>query len=172
MIELMSIVALVIPLFFVSLLIDEYNEIIFEKYRFRYFALRDRLALLVVKGDLEEDSWEFEKIVDTINFHIGAVEAMSIERIVTLLIEHHTSPEEERKVRIINNRISNIEVRAIMEEFMSITSSLLYRNSRVQIKFVTLISKLFGEGSVKRIKTPKLALQKIQDRKDALAKAA
>ncbi len=175
MIELLNLVVLLFFLYFVSVLIGKYNEMIFDRYRFRYFALRDRLALLVVKGELKEDSWEYKKLVDTINFHISTVETMSIERIVSLLVQYHTSPEEERNVRLIKKNIKNEEVLRIMGDFMETTASLLARNSRAQIRLVSLIHRFFGKNSPKRmhgLEKPEVALKKINDHREALAIAA
>ena len=160
MIGLLNLVILLFFLYFISVLISKYNEMIFDKYRFRYFSLRDRLALLVIKGELEEDSWEYKKLIDTINFHISTVETMSIERIVHLLIQYHTSSEEERNVRLIKKNIKSVEVLRITDDFMETTASLIARNSRAQIKLASLIHRVFGKDSSKEmhgLERPELA---------------
>ncbi len=87
-------------LYILFIQISEYNELELTKFRFRFFALRDRLALLVATGKLAEDSWEYQHIVAVLNYHISAVETMSVMRVVDLLVQYHTSPEEERQVQL------------------------------------------------------------------------
>ncbi len=125
---------LLIVLYFAAQQIKLYNEIMLDKYRFRYFSLRDRLALMVINGDLEEDSWEYKKIVDTLNYHIKSVETMSIDHIVSMIAKYHTSPEEQRTVRIIEKRVKNEAILQLMVEFFSVTRQVLWRNSRTQIR--------------------------------------
>ncbi len=100
MIFIVNLIILVFFLYIVAVQIQQYNNIISDKYRFRYFALRDRLALLVANNEIQEDSWEYQKIIDTINFHISAVETMSIEKLMSVLIEFHTSQEEARRIKL------------------------------------------------------------------------
>lgn len=171
MVFIVNIAILAFILFIVATQIQKYNQIVFDKYRFRYFALRDRLAMLVVNNKLEEDSWEYQKVVDTINFHISTTEGVSINKIISLLIEYHTSPEEERKVRIIKKKVEHPEVLEIMAEFMEVTASLLERNSRTQIALLKRFSKKQKSRHSKdmgSITSHKLALDKVLSYRDEL----
>ncbi len=168
MIFLMNLVIILAVLYIVSVQISKYNEIIFKKYRFKYFSLRDDLAMLVVSGKIKEESWEYQQLIDTINFHIQTIESMSINKIIAMLVEYHTSPEEERKVRIIKKKIKHTEVISIMAEFMDVTSQLLERNSKMQIKFFSSFNK---KASTKPITSHKVALDKVNARKHLLNRA-
>lgn len=123
--------------------IREYNELIRTKFRFRFFALRDRLAMLVVSGKLAEDSWEYRCIVDTLNFHISAVDTMSIMRIIDVLVTYHTSSEEEQQVKLLSRRVAEKDVARIVVDYMSITYALIKRNSRVQMALIRCVRPFF-----------------------------
>src|SRR3954451_8770219 len=86
-------------LFVISTQISLHNELSSERFRFRYFELRDRLAMMVVKGKISEDSWEYKNIVDSLNFHINAVETMTIWKMVSVLTAYHMSPDGERRAK-------------------------------------------------------------------------
>lgn len=138
-------------LYVMFLQIREHNELRFTSYRFRYFALRDQLAMLVVRGKLKEQSWEYKHIVSTINFHISAVETMSIIHLVTMLIRHHASSEEQQQVRVLRRHIDDPEVARIMVQYMETTMDLIRRNSRVQMFLVSIASRLLDRfGSCAR----------------------
>lgn len=166
-----NLLLLVVVLYVLAVQIDKYNHIIFDKYRFRYFELRDKLAMLVIDGKLDENSWEYQKIVSAINFHIKTIETVSINKIISLLIQYHTSPEEERKVRIIQKKTEHPEVIEIMAEFMDVTVSLLKRNSKMQIKMLDVICKTEKKAHKKELRpiaSHKLALDKLTSYRDDL----
>lgn len=127
---------------FVSAAIGFYNQIIIDRYRFRYFALRDRLSCLVVKGRLAENSWEYQCIVDVLNFHIKTVETMSIRKIVETLADFHTSDDEQRNVKKMKTADIDKEVLEVLSAFFHTTSSLLRRNSRVEIAILNFLERL------------------------------
>lgn len=166
-----------IVLYFFFLLIREYNDLVFTRYRFRYFALRDELAMLVMRGRIKEDSWEYQCIVSAINFHISAVETLSMIRVVSMLIAYHTSPEEKRQFAVLARRIEDPDLMAIMLRYMDTTYDLLVRNSRWQIRFIDVSKKLLGcVGSAARpkheiVENPREALKTIETNKSALQAA-
>lgn len=175
----LNLILLTFVVYILALQVSRYNQIIFDKYRFRYFAIRDQLAMLVVKGEIEEDSWEYRQIVDSINFHIKTIESVSINKIINVLIEYHNSSEEERRVRVIKKKVENEEVRKIMADFMSITSTLLERNSKMQIRVLRHLSKMRRRKNVKNfsiIVNHKKAVEKVNrykaDFKDGFTKVA
>ncbi|TYT73161.1 hypothetical protein [Desulfobotulus mexicanus] len=141
MIFLGNLLILIFVLYVFALQIDRYNKIIMDQYSFKYFELRDRLAMLVIHGELEEDSWEYKDIIKTINFHINAIETMSVSRIISSLVAYHTSSDEDKKVEIIKKSVDNPEVLEVMAEFMNTTALLLERNSKVQIKILQWLLK-------------------------------
>jgi len=152
-------------LYLFAIQVSKYNGILLDKYRFSYFALRDRLALLVMQGKLDEESWEYEKIVNAINFHIQATERVSIHKIIAILVAYHTSPEEERKVKAMLKRTDNQDVVKIMIDYFDTTASLLKRNSRMQMWF---IKTLIAHGRAARSKK----LHPIVDHQEAYNKVS
>jgi len=156
-------------LFVISTQISLYNELSSERFRFRYFELRDRLAMMVVKGKISEDSWEYKNIVDSLNFHINAVETMTIWKMVSVLTAYHMSPDAERRAK--QRKIENEEVRRLMFDFLCVTKDLIRRNSRAQIKVI----EYFNTRNVKpkpvvrhTVSKPIEVIDRIQDRMNAL----
>ena len=150
--ELVSLLIGTMILYAIFVHIREYNELIRAKFRFRFFALRDRLAMLVVTGKLAEDSWEYQHIVSTLNFHISAVEKMSIMRVVDLFVSYHTSPKEEQRVKLLSKRIEHKDVAQIVVDYMSVTYDLIKRNSRIQITLIRTVGRLlrsFGSTTLR-----------------------
>jgi hypothetical protein len=177
MLILTSMLFAIFILYVIYIQLREYNEISIAKYRFKYFALRDQLAMLVVEGKLNENSWEYEHIIGTINFHIGATETMSIMRILDMLMKYHTSAEEEREVQILEKKVDNQEIAAIVAECMSITFDLIRRNSRVQIFLIMIakyvLIKICGTKKVPKheiILNPNKVLSKLKERKSSFEK--
>jgi len=166
-------------LYIMFLWLREYNELKITKYRFKYFALRDELAMLVINGKLEENSWEYKHIISTINFHINATESMSIMRVVDLLIRYHTSSEEEKEIEFLEKRVDNEEMASIIAKYMSITIELIKRNSRTQIYLIRIakyfLEKICGTAKLPKhaiIPNPNQALSKLDARKISFEKKA
>jgi len=159
-----NLVLLLVIFYFVAIQIEKYNQVILAKYRFSYFALRDRLAMLVIEGKLKEDSWEYDEIVAAINFHIKAVEDISIQKLAVALIRFHNSPEEKRYVKSIQKGPANEALSGIMGDYLDLTYRLLLRNSNMQMKLVRLVAKIGGVIS----STNSEAFNIMKDRKKAL----
>lgn len=138
---LFSIIFATMLLYIVSLQITFYNEIVRDKYRFRYFALRDELAMLVINNVIEEDSWEYKQIIDTLNFHIQAVDEVSLFRIVRMLSDYHINGANVATVRKMKKKITDEQVAGVLVEFFALTKSLLHRNSKVQMAIVEAFMK-------------------------------
>ncbi|ASQ90114.1 hypothetical protein CHL67_03495 [Prosthecochloris sp. GSB1] len=136
---LLNLIILVMIFYGISVLIGRCNEVMFDEYRFKYFALRDKLALMVVDGKISEGSVEYKFLINAINYHIKTVETVSMIRVIELLVRYHNSPEESREVSMITRKVENVDSLAIVLEFMRLSNSLLYRNSRVQMKALDLL---------------------------------
>jgi hypothetical protein len=132
-------------LYLLALQINKYNEIVFDKFRFRYFALRDRLAMLVVNGELDENSWEYKQLIDTFNFHISATETMSIKKIARIMSDYHSSNIEERKVRLLKKNVGSQAVLKIVVDFMDVTYQLLESNSHMHLRFLRFMRRTRGK---------------------------
>lgn len=145
----------VLYIFFMQ--ICESNDLTRTKFRFRYFALRDRLAMLVATGRLKEDSWEYQHIVETLNFHISAVEHLSIFRIVEVLANYHLSSKEERQVKKLSKKIDDNDVAKIVVEYMETTYDLINRNSRAQIFLMKILGRYLQKSKAAESRAGKIA---------------
>lgn len=161
-------------LYFLFLQIREDNELTRTKFRFRFFALRDRLAMLVAAGKLKEDSWEYQHIVETLNFHISAVERLSIFRIVDVLANYHLSSKEEKQVKLLSKKIDDHDVAMVVVGYMETTYDLINRNSRIQIALVRVIGKFLRKTNAPQSRagsiatTPDRALSTIRSHQSEL----
>lgn len=181
MITLINLIILTLIIYTFSVQIGTYNSLIFEIYRFRYFSIRDRLALLVIHGEIEEQSWEYKHIIDAINFHIKTTENMSINNIIRLLVEYYNSPSESKAVDMIHRKIDNEEIMKIMDEFFDITSAILKRNSWMQLRALTVIlsmknrlnifdkPEILRMPEVKFMRDSKSALENIKNIRNSLS---
>ncbi|RVU47055.1 hypothetical protein [Rubrivivax rivuli] len=155
--------------------IDEYNKLIITKFKFRFFALRDRLALLVVYKGLAEDSWEYKETVKALNFHISSTEKLSLMRLIEVFSDYHTSPEEERKVERYSRKVDREDVREVLTDFFMTTHSLIRRNSRAQIACILFLSgaiRMFHKEPSAELKeavpNPAHALNALQSHSNAM----
>lgn len=160
----------VLYIFFLQ--IRESNELNRTKFRFRYFALRDQLAMLVATGKIKEDSWEYKNIIQTLNFHINSVESLSFLRVVEVIAKYHLSSKEERQVRQLSKKVDNKEVAKILFCYLETTSDLIRRNSRLQILLVRVIGRFLRIMKMKNSSAdatmPDRALSKIKSHKAEL----
>ncbi|MFA7242413.1 MAG: hypothetical protein WC091_20050 [Sulfuricellaceae bacterium] len=160
-------------LYILFLQIRESNELTRTKFRFRYFALRDRLAMLVAAGRLKEDSWEYQHIVETLNFHISAVERLSLSRITDVLADYHLSSKEEQQVKVLRNKIGDKDVAKIVVDYMETTYDLINCNSRVQIALMRVIEQYLRNENAPQSRveaiatTPNRALSTIRSHQNA-----
>lgn len=147
-----------VVLYIVFMMIREAGELTRTRFKFKYFALRDELAMLVATGKLKEDSWEYKHIIDTLNFHISAVEKLSMMRIVEMFAEYHLSHEERLRVRMMSRRVDHKEVAKIVVGYMETTYELIRRNSRAQIALVRLASLVLGRKPSTKARATGLAV--------------
>lgn len=155
--------------------IKEWNKLKITEYQFRFFALRDRLCMLVAFEGLPEKGWEYKQISSTLNYHIQTSERMSIMWIVRRLAEFHASDDEDKRVQIYTKKIEREDLRLLLVEFMQTSYELLSRNSRGQLFLIALYAKVFNRdramGEKKVFPNPAPALRAITSHKLALSAA-
>lgn len=139
---LLSLLILAVWLYVLFLQLDAYSTLINTKFRFSFFALRDKLALLVCNGQINEKSWEYKYVIDALNYHISAVERLSIVEVVEAFIEYHTSPDEDHAIQRLNRTADNDAVKAILVEYMQTVHCMIVRNSRWQFRFIRIAAAL------------------------------
>lgn len=155
-------------LYIVFLQIRESNELTRTNFRFRYFALRDQLAMLVATGKIKEDSWEYKNIIQTLNFHISAVERLSLFRVVEVISKYHLSSQEERQIKQLSKKIDDKEVAKILFCYLQTTFDLIKRNSRMQILFVRVIGWFLHERKMGNKVDATRALSRIKSHQEEL----
>lgn len=170
-----GLIVLFITTYFIFLIIDQYNKMICTRYKFKFFTLRDELALLVMQGKIDENSAEYNDVVHILNFHISAVEKMSITRVISLLINKYSNDENFKKASVKVKQIDNKEVAKIMWKYMDVTYNLIGRNSRIQIfilKAISLVLKKLknSEKTLNKMNTinPEKALNNIKASREIL----
>lgn len=147
MTTLMSLLIVVFFLYVLFLQIDTYNKLVNTNFRFRFFALRDRLAMLVCTGDIKENSWEYKYIIDALNYHVSAVEHLSIVDVIEALVQFHTSQNEDQAFRRFRKTSDNKEVKLILDDYMRTVQRMIQRNSRWQVRFIRVaahIARIIG----------------------------
>ena len=73
--NVLSLLVIVAFLYVLFLQIDAYNNLVTAKFRPKFLALRDRLAVLVCTGAIKESSWEYKYVIDALNYHCGRCHA-------------------------------------------------------------------------------------------------
>jgi len=146
-ITLINIIVLMMILYVFSVQISLYNELVFNQYRFKYFAIRDQLALLVIDGEIEEQSWEYQDIINVINYHINNTENMSIHNRIRL-IKCYNQPQDSQVFCMVKRKISHPKVMEIMIDFFDTTSAIIKRNSGMQLKVIQFLLSMKKKPSL------------------------
>jgi hypothetical protein len=69
-----------------------------DKARFRLFALRDRLAILAMKGEVEFKSEEYDLMMRLLNKSIKTLGTFSVVSFVRSMTSNHRDQERESKI--------------------------------------------------------------------------
>ncbi len=118
----------------------------FMEYRFRYFALRDRLGHLAATGVIGEDSDPYRLLVTTLNYYIRRTERIDLFYFVRSFISWEADPEHRRRMSelVQECRVSHPEVSDIMHEFERLTLHIVMRHS-------SIVSIMSGVQAVARL---------------------
>lgn len=174
--QLLTAFLLLLAIVYVAFIqIDAYNALKAEKFRLRFFAIRDELALLVCQGSLKEDSWEYKYIIDALNFHISVVERLSIVEVAEAFLRIHSSTDENKVFERFTATADREDVKLILGEYMEVVRQMLLRNSKWQIRAVTLVKQFLdrakvdiSDGAKSAVLNPKPALAAIEHHKSQL----
>jgi hypothetical protein len=166
-------------LYVAFLQIDAYNTLVVAKFRFRFFAIRDKLAMLVCDGSLSENSWEYKYLIDALNFHISVVETLSIVEIAERLVQFHTSPSEDKAFERLKKTVDKPVVKEVLVEYMTTVYSVLERNSKWQARVIKIAISIIAvvkwnppSVAAQTIVNPAPALRVIDQHRVAFATAA
>jgi len=150
MTHLLSLLAMTIVLYGLDMLIREYNVLVLTRFRFRYEALRDELAMRVVRGQLAEDSWAYRHIVAAINHHLHALETMSTTEVLRRLIAYHTSADAGTTAAGLVEHGDDPAIKRLLVRYVVITQDLLLRVGRCQIALAKLTRRPLAPAARKR----------------------
>jgi hypothetical protein len=159
----------------IAIQISKHNRLTLNEFQYKYYELRDRLAMLVVNGQLDENSWEFNHLVNTINYHISVIDTVSFSRMLPVLSKYHASPGEARQVKIIKKKIDHPDVIELLADFFDVTANLIKYNSRMQLKIAQIFvnrAKLLKHTFVNRAKLLKQTLEYRDELRGALKRPA
>jgi len=78
-----------------------------NKYRFRLFELRDSLALLAMRGEIEEKSDEYITLMSMLNKAVNETNKFKAVKFLRFLIEVKKNKELQRKLNDIVGKISS-----------------------------------------------------------------
>ncbi len=132
------VVAVVVIAYTLSILISQYRNYLEMKCKFRYFALRDDLAMLVMYGDMNEDSSEYQGLVDVINYHICAMDQITFAaKISAFMKASQMTLDTADEIKVGDER-----VRAIMFRLLENTASVIHMNSWFELWLVKLLVSL------------------------------
>ncbi|MEW8232073.1 MAG: hypothetical protein AB2745_17235 [Candidatus Thiodiazotropha endolucinida] len=145
---LVSILAVLVVLHTLSLLIKKYHEYLDIKFTYRYYAIRDRLANLVLQGKLDEKSNEYSGLIDVINYHIYSLEKITLTAKLNAILE-----ASDRTLQTANDlSLENEGVRRIVRDLLSNTDAVIRRNSKFEISLLkTFKFLLSASGKTSRI---------------------
>ena len=95
----------------------------FDKYRFRLFAIRDRLSLLVMRGVIKENSNEHITLLKLLNGAIESTETFKVTVFIRYVVYVSKNPEIKRRLeRMYSTLKSNGDQTRDYAEFASCVS--------------------------------------------------
>ncbi len=119
-----------------------------EEYRYRLFECRDRLFLLVAKGELSEDSLLFEETSRMINTLIPKVEKFTLKLFVKsyLRADERNFSDEARTERFLNElSAAPAPVRNVITDFFRAVMMILH-DSSILLRVILRLRFLFDRN--------------------------
>lgn len=116
---MLNIISLIFALLFICCVIRRYrNDYLNLKYRFKFYALRDKLREQVIKEKINKNTWTFEYIDCTLSKIVNDLSNMSIYKIVLLNKIHKRDNRFISFKRHLTVALAkDNEIRLIYEEF-------------------------------------------------------
>ncbi|MBF0131802.1 MAG: hypothetical protein HQL75_04340 [Magnetococcales bacterium] len=116
----------------------------FDRDRFRFFALRDRLALLVMKGQIPEHSLEHRILCRLLNGAIQSTGTFEIMQFLRFIANWSSDQKAQRDVDKVLNHMrgyENVEYRKIVRETFELTSQMFKRDTWLLFRVIYPILK-------------------------------
>lgn len=108
---------------------SKYRAAKFMEYRFKYFALRDRLGHLATNGILPPESRAYKQMVGMLNAHIRYTERIDLVSFAQGIVRY-TQHEHQKSVEELIQTAGEIpELKEIVEDSVLLTIGIIRRHS-------------------------------------------
>lgn len=130
-------------------MIDSYRYYLNQKHRFRFFALRDDLTMLVMSGKIDQNDREFIVLRDCLNCAINVTGDLSIREHFGALIAVNQDGSERCEVGVPIH-FSSDETRTIAARYYENMIAIVSKNSWFEIYLVgAIVYCLMAIGAAK-----------------------
>jgi hypothetical protein len=101
-----------------------------EKYKYRLYALRDRLIFLLANGKLSEQSLVFEAFYEALVMSIGLTTELNVYGLIQASVAAKTAIQKQKAERL-QDAIDHSDpaVRAFVNEFAAVMMDIMMKNS-------------------------------------------
>ncbi len=113
--------------------------------RFRLYRLRDRLSIVAMRGELDEDSEEYLTLLALINSSIKATESFKVTDFLKFVFYMHNDEALHEKIKRIKSNLDKTdhhEYCRIASDYFSVMHEILRSDTRV-LRFVFFPTMLF-----------------------------
>lgn len=110
------------------------RPVLMNRKRFQLFAIRDRLALLAMRGELSENSVEYITLMMLINSAIKATSNFRLINFLRLQYEIHSNKSIQNKIKKIEQDIEsgrkiNLKYKEIAYEYFDVMGAIIERKT-------------------------------------------
>ncbi|MCG8606200.1 hypothetical protein MJD09_14590 [bacterium] len=106
-------------------------EAIQLNYRYKLFALRDKLRLYAIDSGVHKETWAFNYLDTSISKTIAALPRLSIWMVAYILLTYRIEPQHNQLLANELSKDENIKLRAIHNKFAITIGSFLVDRHRV-----------------------------------------
>ena len=174
---------------FVSRLLKYNKETIRDKFKYKFYKLRDDLAILAMKEKISEDSEEYEVLMVSINTLINSTEDYSLStedyslyHLGRQIIYFNTNENYHKQMVRIENKLDTygIEMSQLLYEYHKLLAQVINKNSKsdrfllkIAMSLYAISKKLektpeYKETIKTKIKEPIIAMEEIERREEAV----
>lgn len=111
-----------------------------NRLRFKLYELRDRLAYMAMRGEIEQESVEYETLMDLINGNLAATKKFQLSSYVKSQLVIIRDKDLRVKLEGIRDSVQSHdmpeEYREIASEFFACAASIFERNTRLFRKII------------------------------------
>lgn len=130
----------------------------FDRYRFRIFALRDRLSILIMNGEVKEGSLEHKTLLSLLNGAVQSIGTFKVTIFLRFIIQISQDDTLQKQIKKIQKHLSasnNEDYAEILSEFYCLMDEKMKKDIRT-FKITVSFLKLF------------IDTKKVQQRQDVI----